>query len=797
MTDHARWRTAFCALALALSACSDHHERAKRDAGGNDRADGGARGEPVGGRQGKLPADGPSCLLSQVSAEISVAAVDTVDLLFVVDDSGSMSEEQAALRAQFPRLLATLASGQRGAGQESFPPAKSLHLGVVSTDLGLVGVDEIDKCSGLGDDGIMQNEPRLQGCKATYPRFLTFEAGLGTPTEVASDLACIAELGTDGCGFEQPLESALKALWPGADSRVQFVGDGNGFGRLGHGDNENQGFLRSDPVQGLSVIAIVLVTDEEDCSHTSSSFLRPPAFLDPNNPVDAELLLQGLNVRCNFNEGDLFPPARYVNAFKALRPGNENLVVFGAIVGVPPETVSGQVLSNLDPRDLAAREQFYQGILNHTLMQPVVDTRNTPDPADDAMRPSCNTTQGLAFPPTRIVEVARGFGENGIVQSICEGDLSPAIDAIVDRIATQLGASCLPRPLVRDSAGVVGCDVVWELPAPGMAPTGTPTQCAEPGFPFLLPVADGQETTTARGGKRCKVAQLAVLDAQPIPTASESGQLTLSDGWYYDDFSEDVAKSCKTVPQQRIAFTASARPPTGVSVRLECLEQATPTQQPVDAIDNQPAAGDPCSNVMINGTIQSGDAACVVRLRSGQTDDRLFCHPQLNVCMASCESDGDCPALWSCDDSPATLTASGGRAHCSASCSAGERSADATRVGDPCLPHAVPEVGFDPRSAYIETNTSDCGGGLCIVHGLEGDPREGCVPNETRACSTADEVERSVHCTCRCDAPDGYAQCACPDGFSCVTELTLGTPDVLGGYCVRDQTSPRVAPGSR
>ncbi|HMI92180.1 MAG TPA: hypothetical protein VK509_12480, partial [Polyangiales bacterium] len=519
---------------------------------------------------------------------------------------------------------------------------------------------------------------------------------------------CVAALGTEGCGFEQHLEVALKALWPSADNRIQFLGDANNFGKLGHGDNENQGFLRSDPIRGLSVVAIVLVTDEEDCSRRDSSFLRPSSVLDPNDPAEAQLLQQGLNVRCNFNERDLFETTRYVNGFKALRPGDENLVVFGAIVGVPPETVNQQVLANLIPQDAASRDQFYRGILNHTLMQPVVDTNDSPDPADDMMKPSCDTARGLAFPPRRIVEVARGFGENGIVQSICQEDLGPAIDAIVDRIADQLGAVCLPRPLVRDGAGLVGCDMVWELPSPGVAPSGTPTQCGDPGFPFLLPVDQGQENLTARGGMRCNVAQLAVRDAQPIPTEIEAQQITLNDGWYYDDFSEDVAKGCKAAPRQRIAFTASATPPTGVSVKLECLEATLPN------------------------------------------------------------------------------------------CSAGKRSADASGVGDPCLTHVVPEAGFDPRAAYIETNTPDCGGGLCIVHNLEGDPRKGCIPDAQRRCATTDEVELSVYCTCRCDAPAGYAQCACPDGFSCVTELSLGGPDVSGGYCVRDGTSARsTASGSR
>ena len=604
----------------------------------------------------KLKALNP-CLVSGVVAEIAVTNIDKVDLLFMVDNSGSMSQEQSALREQFPKLISVLASGDPGMGKEKFPPAKDLHLGVVSSDLGLVGISDIDKCVGLGNDGIMQNEPRLQGCKASYPRFLSYRAGLNTPEEVANDFACVAMLGTNGCGFEQQLEVSLKALWPAADKRITFLGDSNNFGMLGHGDTDNQGFLRSDPVQGLSLLAIILVTDEEDCSSMSTVHFTPNSYLDPNIPADAQLMMQGLNVRCNFNEQNLYQVSRYINGFKALRPQNENLVIFAGIVGVPPETVNTQVLGNLKLEDPASRDQFYTNILNHALMQPVVEQNGTPnDPGDDTMRPSCNTARGVAYPPRRIVEVAKGFGENGIIQSICQDDFGPAIDAIIAIIAKQLGAVCLPRPLVRTAEGVVGCNVVWELPPAGMAPTGTPTQCQEAEWPFLLPPEEGEETENKRKGKRCRVAQLAVQGGKFMPTADPTTGTMFSDGWYYDDFSEEVKKECKTTPQQRIAFTAASKPPTGVTVKLECLNETQSLAETRPNIqEDQPSIGDPCKDVMLpgrSGTL-SGDEACEVRLTDKpEPDRRMICHGKLNVCVLSCNTDADCPAAWVCDPRP-------------------------------------------------------------------------------------------------------------------------------------------------
>jgi len=49
------------------------------------------------------------------------------------------------------------------------------------------------------------------------------------------------------------------------------------------------------------------------------------------------------------------------------------------------------------------------------------------------------------------------------------------------------------------------------------------------------------------------------------------------------------------------------------------------------------------------------------------------------------------------------------------------------------------------------------------------------------------QVEERVYCTCRCNSGNtGFAECECPDGFSCVNVLEQGGPGVRGGYCVRN-----------
>jgi hypothetical protein len=118
-------------------------------------------------------------------------------------------------------------------------------------------------------------------------------------------------------------------------------------------------------------------------------------------------------------------------------------------------------------------------------------------------------------------------------------------------------------------------------------------------------------------------------------------------------------------------------------------------------------------------------------------------------------------------------------------------------VGDPCVPEAVPEGGFLPSETYLETSSVQCATRVCLVRGLDGDPNNlqedepPCPlddPSKPSTCVTESEVERTVYCSCRCDAPaeSGLPTCACPGGFLCEEVLETGGDGLRGSYCVRD-----------
>jgi hypothetical protein len=334
-----------------------------------------------------------------------------VDLLFMIDNSNSMSEEQASLTAELPRIVRALATGDvDGDGTAESLPVRDLHVGVVTADMG-VGGYTVPTCTRAdhGDDGILRTIGRVDaGCMETYPPFLAFEPGSGViPEDFAAEVACVANAGTGGCGFEQQLEAVLKATTP-STSGIRFFG-----GTTGHADGVNAGFLRDD-----SILVVFLLTDENDCSAVD------PGMYDPSSVTYAG----DLNLRCFNYPGAQHPVARFVDGILALRSDPRDLI-FTAVTGIPVD---------LEPVDGPAD---YDAILGDARMIEMIDPVMT-----NRLLPSCNVPgRGLAFPPRRIVLTAQELEDRGVtsvVGSICQESYAAPVGNVLARISERLGEVC-------------------------------------------------------------------------------------------------------------------------------------------------------------------------------------------------------------------------------------------------------------------------------------------------------------------------------------------------------------------
>jgi hypothetical protein len=184
-----------------------------------------------------------------------------MDIVFVVDDSGSMQEEQSNLTANFP-MFATLLSDYTTPGGEKI----DFRVAVTTTGKDLqytlnLGGQQVP-FSEQGDDGAFRNN-----CGAPS-RWLS-----RNDANMQQALACRASVGTGGPSYEMPLLMAKWAL----DKRVA--------------DGTNAGFVRPD-----ALLAIVMLTDEDDASTEKNNFVVTPTSQPPIDyqPADHVAFLDAL-----------------------------------------------------------------------------------------------------------------------------------------------------------------------------------------------------------------------------------------------------------------------------------------------------------------------------------------------------------------------------------------------------------------------------------------------------------------------------------------------------------------------
>ncbi len=184
---------------------------------------------------------------------------EKIDILFVVDNSGSMGQEQTNLATNFPQFLAVI-------------DASGLDYRVAITTTGMdyayhqatiPGGPVLPITEDDGDNGAMLQPGACGMTRRWIER---------TDVNAAAAFACAANVGTSGPSDEMPL-AAIRAAF---EDRIA--------------DGTNAGFRRPD-----ALLAVVVLTDENDCSYEQpvtlgfaeslcDSQMEPPtnyvAFLD-------------------------------------------------------------------------------------------------------------------------------------------------------------------------------------------------------------------------------------------------------------------------------------------------------------------------------------------------------------------------------------------------------------------------------------------------------------------------------------------------------------------------------------
>ncbi|MBC8068824.1 MAG: hypothetical protein IAG13_10870 [Deltaproteobacteria bacterium] len=239
-----------------------------------------------------------------------------LDLLFVIDNSGTMGEEQLNLARNLPALIEQLQGLEDGEGHRV---GADVNVMVTTTDIGqnpscfgpwvhpgytaARGAPISTPCTerlggfvGAGDVSLAAACTSV--CDPMAPaaptdQFLHFDRNGNNVVggDPADALACIGPQGIDGCGYEATLEAMLQALNPDA-----CWNDPAGC------DDPEWDWIDKPVLRDNSVLAIALITDEADCSVRDFNIMSDVDFMevDPRSmmPEPSSAICWNAGVEC-------------------------------------------------------------------------------------------------------------------------------------------------------------------------------------------------------------------------------------------------------------------------------------------------------------------------------------------------------------------------------------------------------------------------------------------------------------------------------------------------------------------
>jgi len=329
-----------------------------------------------------------------------------VDVLFVIDNSDSMSDEQTSLRANFDRFIDVLDNIDGG--------LPDVHIGVATSDMGSLGVIASGPCAGMGDAGqlhvgaavIANGDRYLSDVAGPTPGTRITNYDQGGAVSLTTAFGQIADVGTDGCPFEQHLASMQAALEPGA----------------------NGTFLRPD-----AHLAVIVLADEDDCSAQAPELFEPNPALGPLDSFrcfeygvecdEPDPRAPGPRTNCRPLDPSpyLTSPDQYIDFVRGLKANPDDVIV-AAIAGDRTPVSVGTRMVGTETRP--------------TLNQSC--TYDSPDPAAEDQ---------TADPAIRIGTFVDGFTTHGRQTTICADNLSGALAEVGDLVAENLGNSCIENQL--------------------------------------------------------------------------------------------------------------------------------------------------------------------------------------------------------------------------------------------------------------------------------------------------------------------------------------------------------------
>jgi hypothetical protein len=415
-----------------------------------------------------------------VTVDIPVTPNRDLDALFIIDDSTAL-DVQTSIKLNFPNFINVLSSLPGG--------LPNLHLGVVTSDLGTKGAEDAapgppigsgpGSCAGDGDSGnLTTNGTSL--VSGTFINDIRNADGTRTKNYTSTldeAFAAIASVGASGCGFEQTIEAAKRAV---------------------NNNPANAGFVRPN-----ALLAMIFVQDEDDCSFAHSTLLGPESeTLGPlqsfrcnrfghvcaDGGEDADAMnTPGIKSGCTSNESSpyLTRVGDYATFFKGLKADPDDVIV-AAISG--PTT----------PYEVELRSPPGGG---------------TPIPA---IAHACSYTGStetvtVADPAVRMKSFLDLFPDRNTFSTVCQEDLSGALTQVALLIRRVIGSPCFDAQLADVDPTTPGPQ--YDCTVSDVIHRGTPNQTEQ-----VLPECNNRESPMSSTNKPCWSILPDALDCPATPS---------------------------------------------------------------------------------------------------------------------------------------------------------------------------------------------------------------------------------------------------------------------------------------
>ena len=395
-----------------------------------------------------------------------------IDVLFVVDNSGTMAQEQAHVAANFARFVEALEGLTDAAGS---PVDTSVNVMVTTTDVGH------PLCAAPGGSA-RRGAPVRDGCNSRIASFTGVETActdvcpldvvptdpfvhfdsLGTNVpdgSPAQALSCLGPQGIDGCAYKSPLEAMLLALDPTACW--------NDPSQPGCADDPQWSGVDKPFLRDGAALAIVIISDGVECSVDAPDgevyFTDDDVYweIDPDTgaPAASPAVCWNAGVTCEGPDENgawtgcmstdnpvLHPTDRYRDALRDLGEMRDKEIVMLGILGVPEVTAHNP----MPPFEPTA------GGIYALQERPWTEADLTPAELDAGVTvehkvwefgdiaPGCANELGTAIFPNRVHEVCNSLNlvddprtpsldesaPRCCIESICDDDYSAAMKCL-------------------------------------------------------------------------------------------------------------------------------------------------------------------------------------------------------------------------------------------------------------------------------------------------------------------------------------------------------------------------------